>query len=69
MNLLHENKIQAIFSKNTHRDKKDNYPEFLSEEELQKVKAYHETIKAYNITPLVELKKFSKRAWSKEYFC
>ena len=56
MNLLHENKIQAIFSKNTHRDKKANYPSFLSQGELEKVRAYHQTIKAYNVTPLVSLR-------------
>lgn len=55
MDLIHENKIEAIFPKNKHRDKKANYPEFLSLAELEKVKAYHETIKAYNITPLVDL--------------
>ncbi|HEY8804395.1 MAG TPA: diaminopropionate ammonia-lyase [Clostridium sp.] len=56
MDLLHENKIRAIFSENTHRDRLESYPKFLSEKELEKVKAYHETIKAYNITPLVNLK-------------
>jgi len=56
MDLLHENKIRAIFSENPHRDREECYPAFLSQEELEKVKAYHETIKAYNITPLVNLK-------------
>ncbi len=56
MDLLHENKIRAIFSENTHKDSLESYPKFLSEKELEKVKAFHETIKAYNITPLVNLK-------------
>ncbi|MGH4124542.1 MAG: diaminopropionate ammonia-lyase [Clostridium sp.] len=68
MNLLLENKIQAIFSKNTHRDKKSNYPAFLSQQELQKVRAYHETIKAYNITPLVNLKGLAKELGVKGIF-
>jgi diaminopropionate ammonia-lyase len=59
INLLHENKIQAIFSKNTHRNKKSNYPAFLAREEIEKVKAYHETIKAYKVTPLVDLKELA----------
>ncbi|MBU3142994.1 diaminopropionate ammonia-lyase [Clostridium sp. CF012] len=68
MNLLHENKIQAIFSKNMHRDKKANYPEFLREEELQKVRTFHETIKDYNITPLVELKNLASELGVKNIF-
>jgi len=68
MDLLHENKIQAVFSKEKHRDKKENYPAFLGEEELQKVKKYHETIKAYNITPLVELKSLASELGVKSIF-
>jgi len=68
MNLLHENKIQAIFTKNTHRDKKSNYPTFLCQEELQKVRAFHETIKDYNITPLVELTCLAKELGVKNIF-
>jgi len=68
MNLLHENKIQAIYSKNTHRDKKANYPEFLCKEELEKVKAFHETIKDFNITPLVELKCLAEELGVKSIF-
>lgn len=68
MNLLHENKIQAIFSKEKHRDKKENYPAFLAQEELQKVRTYHETIKAYNITPLVELKSLASELGVKRIF-
>lgn len=68
MNLLHENKIQAIFSKNMHRDKKANYPAFLCQEELQKVRAFHETIKDYNITPLVKLKNLASELGVKDIF-
>ena len=68
MNLLHENKIQAIFPKNRHRDKKINYPAFLSREELEKVRAYHKTIKAYNVTPLVNLKRLAMELGVKSIF-
>ena len=68
MNLLHENKIQAIFSKEKHRDKKENYPAFLAQGELLKVRTYHETIKAYNITPLVELKSLASELGVKSIF-
>lgn len=68
MDLLHENKIQAIFSKKKHRDKKENYPEFLCVEQLEKVKKFHETIKAYNVTPLVELKSLARELGVKSIF-
>jgi len=68
MNLLHENKIQAIFSKTKHKDKKVNYPTFLSQEELEKVRAYHETIKGYNFTPLVDLKNLARELGVKNIF-
>lgn len=68
MDLLHENKIQAIFPKNKHRDKKANYPTFLCQEELEKVRAFHETIKAYNITPLVSLKNLAMELGVKDIF-
>ena len=68
MNLLHENKIQAIFPKNIHRHKKDDYPPFLSQQELEKVRAYHKTIKAYNVTPLVSLKSLATEFGVKSIF-
>ena len=68
MDLLHENKIQAIFPKNKHRDKKANYPTFLSQEELEKVRVFHESIKAYNITPLVSLKNLAMEFGVKNIF-
>jgi len=60
MNLLHKNKIQVLFSEKSRWDIEENYPKFLSQEELGKVKAYHETINGYNITPLVNLKYLSR---------
>ena len=60
MDLTHEDKIQAIFAENTCIGKKANYPEFLNQKELEKVKAYHETIKDYNITTLVDLKNLAR---------
>jgi diaminopropionate ammonia-lyase len=68
MNLLHENKIQAIFPKKTHKDKKGDYPEFLCEEELDKVRAFHETIKEYNVTPLVSLKNLAMELGVQDIF-
>jgi diaminopropionate ammonia-lyase len=68
MNLLHENKIQAIFSRNEQRDKKTKYPAFLCEKELEKVRNYHETIKDYNITPLVSLKSLAIELGVKNIF-
>ena len=68
MDLLHENKIQAIFSKKKHRDKKENYPKFLCREQLEKVKEFHGTIKAYNVTPLVELKNLARELGVKSIF-
>ena len=68
MNLLQENKIQAIFSENYIEIKRIDYPAFLSQEELEKVKAYHETIKAYSITPLVDLKSLATELGVKSIF-
>jgi len=68
MDLLHGNKIEAIFSKNAHRDKRVNYPDFLSQIELEKVKVYHETIKDYNVTPLVNLKNLADELGLKDIY-
>jgi len=56
VDLLHQDKIEAIFPKSSKLGKSENYPEFLARNELEKVKDFHETIKNYNITPLVNLK-------------
>ncbi|MBU3113432.1 diaminopropionate ammonia-lyase [Clostridium lacusfryxellense] len=68
MDLAHNDKIQSIFSKGTCIGKKANYPEFLNQVELEKVKAYHETIKDYNITPLVDLKYLARHLGVKSIY-
>jgi len=68
MHLLHGNKVQVIFSEKTRWDSVDDYPAFLYQEELEKVKAYHETINAYNITPLVNLKNLARELGVKSIY-
>lgn len=60
--------IKAIFNAENKVSKDSSYPKFLSQEELEKVRNFHKTIKDYNSTPLVNLDALAHEVGIKSIF-